>query len=645
MPIEIIEDANALEGRHTVIEPPLQLRKWTGTASEGRTTRIGIKDAPGDKVGFVQESTGYLFLAVDESLRSFVRTELDRMGVPVTGPPIELLDSMPWLTETYLSPGTYGRVKFLSTKYSYKQDSDTEAVCIGQDLYDRRTGERLPPANMGQWYATHAVLSLCYQPWRDAAVGHLRRLGAVLPDQDPPLQGVDYEFPNDGWQSFTPEAPPSWAPRTLTADELTAALREQDEPRTAADEPDNDGLEATCWLSDTGWAELPPELAEGLNTVIERRLFKPNPYEHLRPVDDPRGWYRAWEPQRGYRTPDWKYDARGITGRLPDEFDPGVIRDWLATFLDYGDARETVAAAHSRLEWPALWQCAEHETVKLISEGKSFTLLPGTGTTQEAATTEYLASRLWRLHRKDRDLIKLSVLECAICSSEFNPRTLDPLYHLVPYGPPRYCPGCCYLGWGSPNEGQMTVELALAGIANLAETIGHTPQREWFKSPIPRNVAEDYRDKVMLARMAAPRATMLADLVPGRSWVGWLQAAGVVGDVMRGSRGTVCVARDGHRCRSLLELSVDDFLHFSGIGHAPEPGWPWHPNLNPGGGLRADWELEDGTFVELAGLSGDAGYDAKMARKRLLADASGIDLLVIEPDDVLRLPIVFDDWL
>ncbi|MGW1109373.1 hypothetical protein [Streptomyces sp. NPDC002540] len=62
-------------------------------------------------------------------------------------------------------------------------------------------------------------------------------------------------------------------------------------------------------------------------------------------------------------------------------------------------------------------------------------------------------------------------------------------------------------------------------------------------------------------------------------------------------------------------------------------------------GLRADWRLADGTFVEALGLMAKEAYAAKVARKRELARNHGLRLVTVTAEDLGRLPEVFADWL
>ncbi|MEU1863701.1 hypothetical protein [Streptomyces gardneri] len=89
-------------------------------------------------------------------------------------------------------------------------------------------------------------------------------------------------------------------------------------------------------------------------------------------------------------------------------------------------------------------------------------------------------------------------------------------------------------------------------------------------------------------------------------------------------------------CRCLAERTIDDWLSLHGVEHQIEPVCPAHPELNAHGGLRADWQLADGTYVEYAGRTND-DYVAKIRTKQQLALRTGIKLVVITPPDLADL--------
>jgi len=113
------------------------------------------------------------------------------------------------------------------------------------------------------------------------------------------------------------------------------------------------------------------------------------------------------------------------------------------------------------------------------------------------------------------------------------------------------------------------------------------------------------------------------------SWFKALVEAGVLEDAaQRTSRGTRCLAKDGHVCLSLGEKTIDDFLYAHGIPHEKEPHYPE-------GNLRADF-IVNGVFVEYFGLKGDPDYDAKTDLKQGICKKYGIRLVSVYPSDLVN---------
>jgi hypothetical protein len=112
------------------------------------------------------------------------------------------------------------------------------------------------------------------------------------------------------------------------------------------------------------------------------------------------------------------------------------------------------------------------------------------------------------------------------------------------------------------------------------------------------------------------------------NWLSALTAAGVIDETgLRMSRGTRCLAEDGHECSSFGEKTIDDLLHRASIDHSREPHYP-------GSNYRADFKIQD-ALVEFFGLAGNAEYDAKSDVKRQLAKEHGITLIEVFPKDLL----------
>lgn len=119
------------------------------------------------------------------------------------------------------------------------------------------------------------------------------------------------------------------------------------------------------------------------------------------------------------------------------------------------------------------------------------------------------------------------------------------------------------------------------------------------------------------------------------SWNKAIEAAGF--DPNSSSLGRVCIAKDGHKCRSFAEKIVDDWLFENGILHEKEV---FYPNSR----LRADWRIGS-TFVEYLGLSLDGEgklyrhYQLALERKRSICLISKMPLIELYYIDLSELSV------
>ncbi len=114
------------------------------------------------------------------------------------------------------------------------------------------------------------------------------------------------------------------------------------------------------------------------------------------------------------------------------------------------------------------------------------------------------------------------------------------------------------------------------------------------------------------------------------SWLEALIDSGILDDGTRKtSRGTQCLAKDGHICFSLAEKTIDDYLCNHNILHSKEP-------LYPGSNMRADF-LVKSAFIEYFGLRGDPEYDRKTIIKKKLCCEHGLFLLELYPEDLVSI--------
>jgi hypothetical protein len=237
-----------------------------------------------------------------------------------------------------------------------------------------------------------------------------------------------------------------------------------------------------------------------------------------------------------------------------------------------------------------------------------------------------------------------SAAACPTCGQGYWNGDIRP-WAIQAFGPVRYCMDCCFrVRNGDPRATWSEVEVK-AVLHQLRAAFGAIPAQGFAARRVPHDGPPEERDRRMHALLAMPPAATIKRVLGQQDWLGALRTAGLVAETWRPSRGTWCHASDGHRCRSLLEKAVDDWLTANGISHECEPRWPRHPELNPSGAKRADWLLPDATYVECAGMLESKDYAEKIALKRQLARALGLALIVIGPTDMHRLEQIFERQL
>lgn len=88
------------------------------------------------------------------------------------------------------------------------------------------------------------------------------------------------------------------------------------------------------------------------------------------------------------------------------------------------------------------------------------------------------------------------------------------------------------------------------------------------------------------------------------------------------------IARDGHRCDSLAEKIVDDWLYARRISHRVNVPYPWR------NGMTADFVAGD-KWIEIFGLAGEhKRYDELKKEKLKLARENGIEIVTLTLIDV-----------
>ena len=87
-------------------------------------------------------------------------------------------------------------------------------------------------------------------------------------------------------------------------------------------------------------------------------------------------------------------------------------------------------------------------------------------------------------------------------------------------------------------------------------------------------------------------------------------------------------AKDGHSCDSISEAIVDNWLTENGIKHVRDFAYP-------NSGHKADWSIDNKTFIEYFGLAKDSPrYDRDMKTKQEICKKFGIRLIAIYPKNL-----------
>ena len=98
---------------------------------------------------------------------------------------------------------------------------------------------------------------------------------------------------------------------------------------------------------------------------------------------------------------------------------------------------------------------------------------------------------------------------------------------------------------------------------------------------------------------------------------------------------TKYVANDGHRCDSLSEKIIDDWLYSQNITHRVKVPYPWD------NGMTADFKIGD-YWIELFGLSGQlSSYDLLKEKKITLIESYKLKFIYLKPQDVYSTTILY----
>jgi len=212
---------------------------------------------------------------------------------------------------------------------------------------------------------------------------------------------------------------------------------------------------------------------------------------------------------------------------------------------------------------------------------------------------------------------------CIVCGHDFHESTVDVRW--LPPEDPSMCQPCLKEWLFLPACEDMIREEILEYVSKLAVLLGRVPPARYEFSKDSRRFTPHERVQAGALNRRRPSPACVQ-----RECGSWLQAlidSEVLSDgTRRTSRGTQCVANDGHVCLSLAEKTIDDYLHERGMTHTREVSYPDSP-------FRTDFVV-NGVFIEYFGLSGDAAYDTRTREKICLCRERNIQLIEIYPPDL-----------
>lgn len=194
--------------------------------------------------------------------------------------------------------------------------------------------------------------------------------------------------------------------------------------------------------------------------------------------------------------------------------------------------------------------------------------------------------------------------QCILCGQEF-----------ASWKAIKYCSQTCY--WRSAGRRKYTKEGLLLLIQKSSRKLGRVPGRREM-----RKISEACRKEFG----SWNKAVTAAGLTPNRSHDD------------RMYKRSVTKAKDGHVCDSVSEVLIDNWLYEHGISHERNAKYPKTNH-------RADWKIQDGTFVEYFGLAQDSPrYDRTVQEKIKLCKGADVSLIALYPRDLypkLKLDIKF----
>jgi hypothetical protein len=569
----------------------LELRRWRAPGPRNAKYDRLILRHDSERIGLLDLQTNHLYLD-DEELRPEVVAALVDNGHVPTGAVADELRCMPRPPHGWtVYPGPPG-----SDRTKLRRIGNAPVGAVGWSAaapelrVDLVSGEYLRPELIGVFVRGSRELSISWIEEWDDAVRLLRWSGQLGQDEAArPTTGHGVDV---------------WVPGLRPPASTNVSSLQRPAPPNDAD------LEAVPIPNAA--AEMPRDLQRVLRRVLLRRRDRGAERR-------PRPAIEVGRSVPGAPSPPSR-------GRIGDPAWPADFKERVDTLMrGLGRHFATAFALQSATAGDAIWQAV---TSTFAIEER----LPTS--TAFDLQIRLLAVKVWNAALRQGECIELPPRRCRVCQEDVEPAMLPArpvaLLHSVDY-----CASCASAAAYGTYE--CPPEAWGSAISWLASVQGWAPPLSWPQTLIPETLDKRTRDQQVLARMVMPYQYW----VDQTTWNRRLADAGLVRPHTRASRGVPATATDGHPCRSLFECAIDNYMSAAGIRHEIEPPYPYHRALHPSGGWRADWQLEDGTLVEAAGMMQDDVYAAKMAAKSRLCEAMGLRLVIIVPNDLPRLRELF----
>lgn len=218
-------------------------------------------------------------------------------------------------------------------------------------------------------------------------------------------------------------------------------------------------------------------------------------------------------------------------------------------------------------------------------------------------------------------------LECPSCGERFVNDSLPyPLIERLNFNQIDFCSPCLKEALLDAGNDSYSKEQIISFLKSVSELLECVPSQNFYNvKEILHGMTTSQRLPLIQVLKEKPSVKCVKNNFG--SWLEALIEAEILEDgTRRTSRGTQCIAKDGHLCYSLGEKTIDDLLYSNNVSHEREP---YYPESN----FRADFSV-NGVFIEYFGLAGNSEYDEKIALKRKLCKQYGIKLIEVYPKDL-----------